>query len=106
LITPILNPNLFKKKYRSQTPNIKNLKHGIYCCYTFVVPHQHSILVQLNLSEILFKHEDYEYTYIYVCMYILLLKFFILLKEIIMIIKTHNQLILNMYNLFSQFFCR
>ena len=58
----------------------------------------------LNLSESLFKHEDYEYAYIYVCMYILLLKFFNPLKTIIMIIKTHNQLILNMYNLFSQFF--
>ena len=33
-------------------------------------------------------------------------KFFILLKEVIMIIKTHNKLILNMYNLFFKFYCR
>ena len=31
---------------------------------------------------------------------------FILLKEIIMIIKTHIKLILNMYNLFSKFYCK
>ena len=31
---------------------------------------------------------------------------FIFLKEIIMIIKTHIKLILNMYNLFSKFYCR
>ena len=30
-------------------------------------------------------------------------KLFILIKEIIMIIKTHIKLILNMYNLFSKF---
>ena len=35
-----------------------------------------------------------------------LLKLFILLKEIIMIIKIHIKLILNMYNLFSKFYCR
>ena len=35
-----------------------------------------------------------------------LFKLFILLKEIIMIIKTHIKLILNMYNLFSKFYCR
>ena len=33
-----------------------------------------------------------------------LFKLFILLKEIIMIIKTHVKLILNMYNLFSKFY--
>ena len=34
-------------------------------------------------------------------------KLFILLKEIIIIIKTtHIKLILNMYNLFSKFYCR
>ena len=33
-------------------------------------------------------------------------KLFILIKEIIMIIKTHIKLILNMYNLFSKFYCR
>ena len=33
-------------------------------------------------------------------------KLFILLKEIIMIIKTHIKLILNMYNLFSKFYRR
>ena len=31
-------------------------------------------------------------------------KLFILLKEIIIIIKTHIRLILNMYNLFSKFY--
>ena len=31
---------------------------------------------------------------------------FIFLKEIIMIIKTHIKLILNMYNLLSKFYCR
>ena len=44
----------------------------------------------------------------YVCMYNFylnkLFKLFILLKEIIMIIKTHVKLILNMYNLFSKFY--
>ena len=35
-----------------------------------------------------------------------LFNLFILLKEIIMIIKTHIKLILNMYNLFSKFYCR
>ena len=33
-------------------------------------------------------------------------KLFILLKEIIMIIKTHIKLILNIYNLFSKYYCR
>ena len=33
-------------------------------------------------------------------------KLFILLKEIIMIIKTDIKLILNMYNLFSKFYWR
>ena len=46
----------------------------------------------------------------YVCMYNFYLnKLFILfnlLKEIIMIIKTHIKLILNMYNLQSKFYCR
>ena len=46
----------------------------------------------------------------YVCMYNFylnkLFKWLILLKEIIMIIKTHIKLILNMYNLFSKFYCR
>ena len=48
----------------------------------------------------------------YVCMYNFylnkLFKLFILLKVIIMIciIKTHIKLILNMYNLFSKFYCR
>ena len=45
---------------------------------------------------------------IHVCMYNFylnkLFKLFILLKEIIMIIKTHVKLILNMYNLFSKFY--
>ena len=40
----------------------------------------------------------------YVCIF--LNKLFILLKKIIMIIKTHIKLILNMYNLFSKFYCR
>ena len=45
--------------------------------------------------------------YTYVVMYNFYLnKLFILLKEIIMIIKTHIKLILNMYNLFSKFYCR
>ena len=35
-----------------------------------------------------------------------LFKLFILLKEIIITIKTHIKLILNMYNLFSKFYCR
>ena len=35
-----------------------------------------------------------------------LLKLFILLKEIIMLIKTHIKVILNMYKLFSKFCCR
>ena len=35
-----------------------------------------------------------------------LLKLFILLKNITVIIKTHIKLILNMYNLFSKFYCR
>ena len=34
-----------------------------------------------------------------------LFKFFILLNEIIMTIKTYNKLILNMYSLFSKFYC-
>ena len=46
----------------------------------------------------------------YVCMYNFylnkLFKLFILLKYIIMIIKTHVKLILDMYNLFSKFYCR
>ena len=46
----------------------------------------------------------------YVCMYNFylnkLFKLFILLKEIIMIIKTHSKLILNKYNLFYKFYCR
>ena len=44
----------------------------------------------------------------YVCMYvcIFLNKLFILLKKIIMIIKTHIKLILNMYNLFSKYYCK
>jgi len=33
-------------------------------------------------------------------------KLFIFLKEIILIIKIHIKLILNMYNLFSKFYCR
>ena len=45
----------------------------------------------------------------YVCMYNFylnkLFRLFILLKEIIMIIKTHIILILTMYNLFSRFYC-
>ena len=44
----------------------------------------------------------------YVCMYNFylnkLFKLFILLKEIIMIIKTHVKLMLNMYNLFFKFY--
>ena len=44
----------------------------------------------------------------YVCMYNFylnkLFNLFIVLKEIIMIIKTHVKLILNMYNLFSKFY--
>ena len=49
--------------------------------------------------------------YIHVCMYVCMYNFylnklFILLKEIIMIIKTHIKIILNMYNLFSNFYCR
>ena len=35
-----------------------------------------------------------------------LFNLFILLKEIIMIIKTHIKLILNIYNLFSKFYWR
>ena len=35
-----------------------------------------------------------------------LFKLFIPLKEIVMIIKTHIKLILNMYNLFYKFYCR
>ena len=48
------------------------------------------------------------YVCMYICMYvcIFLNKLFILLKKIIMIIKTHIKLILNMYNLFSKFYCR
>ena len=50
----------------------------------------------------------------YVCMYVCMYNFylnklfelFILLKEIIRIIKTHIKLILNMNNLFSKFYCR
>ena len=46
----------------------------------------------------------------YVCMYNFylnkLFELLILLKEIIMIIKTHIKLILNMYNLFSKLYCR
>ena len=46
----------------------------------------------------------------YVCMYHFylnkLFKLFILLKEIIKTVKTHIKLILNMYNLFSKFYCR
>ena len=46
----------------------------------------------------------------YVCMYNFylnkLFRLFILLKEIIMIIKTHIILILTMYNLFSRFYGR
>ena len=46
----------------------------------------------------------------YVCIYNFylnkLFNLFILLKDIIMIIKTHIKLILNMYNLFFTFYCR
>ena len=45
------------------------------------------------------------YVCMYVCMYNFYLnKLFILLKEIIMIIKTHIKLIMNMYYLFSKFY--
>ena len=44
----------------------------------------------------------------YVCMYNFylnkLFKLFVLLKEIIMVIKTQIKLLLNMYNLFSKFY--
>ena len=46
----------------------------------------------------------------YVCMYNFylneLFKLFILLKEIVMIIKTHIKHVLIMYNLFFKFYCR
>ena len=46
----------------------------------------------------------------YVCIYNFylnkLFNLFILLKDIIMIIKTHIKLILNIYNLFFTFYCR
>ena len=35
-----------------------------------------------------------------------LFKFFIILKEIIMIKKNYNKLIPNTYNIFSKFYCR
>ena len=50
--------------------------------------------------------------YIHVCVCVCdfylnkLFTFFVFLKEIIMIIKTYNKLILNMYNLFSKFYFR
>ena len=50
------------------------------------------------------------YICMYVCMYKFYLnksfKFLILLKEITVIIKTHNKLIMNIYNLFSKFYCK
>ena len=50
------------------------------------------------------------YVCMYVCMYNFylneLFKLFILLKEIVMIIKTHIKHVLNMYNLFFKFYCR
>ena len=47
------------------------------------------------------------YVCMYVCMYNFYLnKLFILLKEIIMIIKAHIKFILNIYNLFSIFYER
>jgi len=46
----------------------------------------------------------------YICMYNFslnkLFKLLIFLKEIIIIIKTHIKLILNVYNLLSKFYCR
>ena len=51
------------------------------------------------------KINKYVHICMYVCMYNFYLnKLFILLKEIIIIIKTHIRLILNMYNLFSKFY--
>ena len=60
------------------------------------------------------KINNYIHICMYVCMYVCMYNFYlnklfellILLKEIIMIIKTHIKLILNMYNLFSKFYCR
>ena len=56
---------------------------------------------------IIYLRKINKYIYIYVHMYNFYLhKLFIILKEIIMIIKTHIKLILNIYNLFSKFHCR
>ena len=61
------------------------------------------LLNELHAIDYTFKQNKY----MYVCMYNFYLnKLFILLKEIIMIIKTHVKLILDMYNLFSKFYCR
>jgi len=49
---------------------------------------------------------DKKYIYMYNFYLNKLFKFFIILKEIIMIIKKSQQLILNMYNIFSKFYCR
>ena len=63
-----------------------------------------------ELHEINYTFKIYIYIYMYVCMYNFylnkLFKLFILLKDIIVIIKTLIKLILNIYNLFSKFYYR
>ena len=53
---------------------------------------------------------DYTFKQIYMCLcnfYLnKLFELFIFLTDIILIIKTHIKLILNMYNLFSKFYCK
>ena len=63
------------------------------------------LLNELHAIDYTFKQNKYMYVCMYVCMYNFYLnKLFILLKEIIMIIKTHIKFIPNIYNLFSKFY--
>ena len=49
---------------------------------------------------------DKKYIYMYNFYLNKLFKFFIILEEIIMININYNKLTLNMYNIFSKFYCR
>ena len=61
-------------------------------------------MLLLNELHEVFKQNKYIYVFMYNFYLNKLFKLFILLKEIIMIIKIHIKLILNMYNLFSKFY--
>ena len=64
------------------------------------------VLKSLLLNELLEVYYTFKQKYMYNFYLNKLFKFFILLKEIIIIIKTHIKFILNIYNLFSKFYCR